>query len=508
LEACTCQTKHDHDTDGCHRCILQARHNRDHANLSRQTAIRLLKGILENASKLEAVPLLSDIDIHPLIESELEKRFLAALRAEPGAQLQEKIVHGKAGYLWRIGDVAWEVALQVPVSASSTIDVPSRPDFIFYPIRPQSSRPIAVFLDGYDFHANEAAGRNRIDQDISQRYALIASGQYWVWSFSWEDIDHRHEPNKVPATRFDQADLGLRKIMASALLADSDVERAMDTAGANSWPLFLDYLQRPAAAYWLGYAFLSGVCLAGRLQPTQLAAAGPAISDLAHSGQPVPSWPALPQGSPLVDGLGAVFAAPNLAGAFALTTAGMKARNPSASFLLLHFDDDHALAEPDFAAHWRGLLALLNRVQFLPWLQVITTRLGRVGCGAVIGTNYSHFIAEGSPRSKGAPADRADAERQAEYELAHPAVRPLLLAIQVQNLTWPEIGYELMPEGRTIGTAELAWPDRRLAIFSDDQTEEIAPFLSAGWRTVSFPSDVWPESDRSEFILKFLSTNS
>jgi hypothetical protein len=64
-----------------------------------------------------------------------------------------------------------------------------------------------------------------------------------------------------------------------------------------------------------------------------------------------------------------------------------------------------------------------------------------------------------------------------------------------------------MPEGRTIGTAELAWPDRRVALFNANQAEESAPFESAGWRTATFPADVWPEADRSAFILKFLSTN-
>lgn len=506
LEACSCQSKHDHDTDGCHRCILQARHNRDHANLSRQTAIRLLKGILEHAAKLEAVSQLSDIDIHPLIESELEKRFLAALRVEPGAQLQEKIVHGKAGYLWRIGDVAWEVALQVPVAAGPSIAVPSRPDFVFYPVRPQNSRPIAVFLDGYDFHANEAAGRNRIDHDVEQRQALITSGQYWVWNFSWEDVDHRQESGKIPATRFDQADPATRKAMAAALLAGSDLDRAMDTAGASAWYLFLDYLQRPAHAYWTSYAFLAGAGLAGRLQPAPLAAAGPAISDLAQSSHPVPPWPTQSSEASANDGLGAVFTAPQLAGAFAASMAGMKARNPAAAFLLLQFDDDQGLAEPDFAAHWRGFLGLLNRAQFLPWIQVITARLARTGAGAAITTNYAHFLADGSPKAAATPGSSTQAERQAECELAHPLVRPLLLAIVARNLPWPEIGYELMPEGRTIATAELAWPSRQLALLGAGQTEEIAPFSAAGWRTATFPSDVWPESGRNAFILNFLST--
>lgn len=507
LEACSCQTKHDHDTDGCHRCILQARHNRDHANLSRQTAIRLLKSILEHAAKLEAVPQLSDIDIHPLIESELEKRFLAALRTEPGAQLQEKIVRGRAGFLWRMGEVAWEVALQVQLATGPGMAVPSRPDFILYPVRPQNSRPIAVFLDGYDFHANEAAGRNRIGHDVEQRRALTGSGQYWVWNFCWEDLDHRHEPSKIPATHLNQADAATRTAMAALLLTGADLERATDTHGANTWALFLDYLQRPTPDYWVATAFLTGTGLAGRLQATSLATTVAAISDLAQQCRPVPKWPAHESGGLASDGVGAVFTVPQMTGAFAVTTSGIKSRDPNAAFLLLHFDDDQALAEPDFAAHWRGFLGLMNRVQFLPWFNVTTTRLAQAGTNSGICASYELFVARENPHAAAPPINAEQIGRLAECELAHAVVQPLLMAIISGSLPWPEIGYELMPEGRTVGTAELAWPDRQLALFSADQTEEAAPFIAAGWRTASFPPEVWSESEHNAFIQSYLLTN-
>jgi len=178
LKECECATRGDHETDGCHRCILRSRHRRDHAGLSRTTAIRLLETILQSADQLERVEKVSDIDIHPLIQSELEKSFLESLRAVPGAQLQAKIVLGKPGYLWRCADAALEVALQVDVTAGPGLDVPSVPDFVFYPVRADVSRPIAVFLDGFAFHADEAAAHNRIARDVLQRQALVRSGKF------------------------------------------------------------------------------------------------------------------------------------------------------------------------------------------------------------------------------------------------------------------------------------------------------------------------------------------
>jgi hypothetical protein len=61
-----------------------------------------------------------------------------------------------------------------------------------------------------------------------------------------------------------------------------------------------------------------------------------------------------------------------------------------------------------------------------------------------------------------------------------------------------------MPDGRTVGTAELAWPNRRVALFTATQAEESAAFLAAGWRTVTIPADAWPESGRRAFITDYL----
>ncbi|MEI6148754.1 MAG: DEAD/DEAH box helicase, partial [bacterium] len=188
LTACECATKDDHDTDGCHRCILLSRNHGNHSGLSRTAAIRLLTAILENADKLEEVERISDIDIHPLIQSALEKAFLESLRHEPGAQLQAKIVRDKPGWVWRRGDSVWEIEPQVHVSPSAEINTPSIPDFVLHPVRPESSRPLAVFLDGFAFHAEESTGHNRIAHDVQQRQSLLSSGKFWVWNFSWEDI--------------------------------------------------------------------------------------------------------------------------------------------------------------------------------------------------------------------------------------------------------------------------------------------------------------------------------
>ncbi len=44
-------------------------------------------------------------------------------------------------------------------------------------------KPIAVFLDGFQHH------RARVGHDMLQRMSLLSSGEYDVWTFTWQDVD-------------------------------------------------------------------------------------------------------------------------------------------------------------------------------------------------------------------------------------------------------------------------------------------------------------------------------
>jgi DEAD/DEAH box helicase domain-containing protein len=485
LQDCQCATKSDHDTDGCHRCILQSRQIRNHDGLSRTTAIRLLRTILEQADQLERVDKVSDIDIHPLIRSELEKAFLQSLRAVPGAQLQAKIVHGKPGYLWRSGDIAWEVALQVGIDAGQEVDVPSIPDFVLYPVRADLSRPVAVFLDGYAFHANETAGHNRICRDVQQREALVNSGEYWVWSFSYEDIQFRNDPAKIPATLLGEARTQLRNDLARQVLQGDELALAQSAAGYSSWSFFLEFLARPAEALWNKISYLYALALPSQLRPVSLSGAVETVRVLSHEPTADPS---LPENQP-ADGLGALFSAEQSAAVTLVSQTGVKERNPAGAFLLYRFDDDTGLLEPDFSKHWRGFLRLMNRLQFLPCHRIVTVRGCKTGAFAGIPDAYRHFLtgeetgeasATGFAPSEGMPAD---------FELAHPGVVSLLEAVINQNRIWPDIGFELQQNGLVAATAEAAWPGCTVAVVNHEMSADQEVFHQAGWRVFTFGHD-------------------
>ena len=98
--------------------------------------------------------------------------------------------------------------------------VPSRADFVFYPERPERGElPIAVFTDGYEYHADPNSGL-RVGIDTAQRMALMRSGRYRVWSLTWDDVQ---EQFKNPVPRF-EAELLSPGSKFGALLAKLDPE--------------------------------------------------------------------------------------------------------------------------------------------------------------------------------------------------------------------------------------------------------------------------------------------
>ena len=75
-------------------------------------------------------------------------------------------------------------------------------------------------------------------------------------------------------------------------------------------------------------------------------------------------------------------------------------------------------------------------------------------------------------------------------ELAAPELRPAMEQWSARGLAVPEAGYELTGHaGRVIAEAELAWPERRVAVLLLEQREWAAVFEAEGWRVIHCGSD-------------------
>jgi len=157
---------------------------------------------------------------------------------------------------------AWELAIQSNGSwARYRIDeqeglgtTPSTvPDYL---IRRQDDRApdIAVYLDGYQFHAS--AEINHIARDAAQRNGIRQAGKL-VWNLTWDDLRAFHDaisadpPRRAPL-------IGLLSSNARKTAKLTQQQRASDyfieAIEQNPMELLLDYLYRPDREQWRNLA--------------------------------------------------------------------------------------------------------------------------------------------------------------------------------------------------------------------------------------------------------------
>ena len=101
------------------------------------------------------------------------------------------------------------------------------------------------------------------------------------------------------------------------------------------------------------------------------------------------------------------------------------------------------------------------------------------------------MAAEGTP----IPEQRAaveDSRWAGLFELADGAVHAFLRSVQQKGGPFPEVGHDLADDaGEVIGSAELAWPEGKIALLLSD--EPPGPFTENGWAHVVIGEERWEE---------------
>jgi DEAD/DEAH box helicase domain-containing protein len=184
----SCECGQAPDKDGCYRCLYIYRQSHDRANISRKVALDFLGKLLDGETAFQKTDTISNISINCLLESELEARFIEALRRakhqEQPFQFKPDVVNGKPGWRLKAGEQMWLIEPQVELGPKDNVAFPVRADFIFHPERSAQALPVAVFTDGFMFHAE---GENhRVGHDMAQRMALQGSGRFNIWSLTWD----------------------------------------------------------------------------------------------------------------------------------------------------------------------------------------------------------------------------------------------------------------------------------------------------------------------------------
>ena len=187
MRKCDC---YDGTMDGCYRCLLEYRNSYGMESTSKQLALEMLHDIVTSeANWVQENKGLSAMAGNPWMDSELEARFPEALSRFSGADsvhgqrvcVSQDIVKGKHGYRVIIGNIAYDMEPQVDLGAAQGVQFASKPDFVLWPSNTEF-RPVAVFLDGYAYHAESAS------EDLLKRQAMMRAG-FTVWTLNWYDIN-------------------------------------------------------------------------------------------------------------------------------------------------------------------------------------------------------------------------------------------------------------------------------------------------------------------------------
>jgi DEAD/DEAH box helicase domain-containing protein len=457
MKSCSCCQ--DPEKDGCYSCLYAYRDSIRMHSISRDKAIEFLGSILERREKIEKTSSLRTIGINSWLESELESLFIQKLAAVSGIELKKQVVNGKQGWFLKAGESTWNIESQVFLDVA----VPSRADFVFYPLFASSSvKPVVVFTDGYSFH------KDRIGIDMLQRTALVRSGEYNVWSLTWND---------VAGTSEDFFENYLVLESAKKLQLFNGVKEAVNVSSVNklfgddSFRWFARYLNTPDRGIWMNYAW--AFCYA-HLDPSLLSdetghfhwkeKAKQISGDLFQLFYPFDS--SVLCGSSVCEQW-SIHVAQDLKQVQTMDVSSMK--------VLLHLDD--RMREDGFQKEWNSFLRLLNLMQFLPGC------IAHTASGRELTAEIEALCRDAEEIAR---LPEGNEEWSEVLELAHPSVADLCRSLQDNGSAVPEVGVDLTGNNdEVVCNAELVWPDEKLIVLLSGDMGDSRILEEMGWKVIS-----------------------
>jgi DEAD/DEAH box helicase domain-containing protein len=492
LVSCSCNQ--DLNKDGCYRCLFAYRNSYNMEQTSRDTAIDLLSRILENRAQFIKIDTLKNVSVNALFDSELEARFIEALRRTRqeglAISITKEIVGGKPGYLMLIGEKTYYIEPQVKLGPKDNVSVPSKADFVLWPARSRDSvKPIAIFTDGYLYH------RDRLGEDLLQRMAVARSGRYHVWSLSWKDVENRfhlqgnYYENYLDPQRTKNAGKYGAFIQGYGLAAMKDLPML------DSFEWLVRFLTEPDEVLWQRYAFLQGVL---HLDAQRFS-----------TKEAIDGWHARLQTAAPRDVCDVLddMDQPRLHGLFEVLDEGVE--QVMEHFVVAEqtavkdcsrtglrgvcriFDKPDVRMKPWFEAFWNGVLRWYNLLQFIPHTYFLA---GGVTPGDIC---YEPVEEVGMGEAgSGGDSDWVEALRFSGVW------KGLLEYLQESGCPAPIPGYELADDtGEIVATAELAWPDLHIVFVSEDEKPLAGNFEDRGWTTYSL-EEMGNVCDKAASILR------
>ncbi|WP_333768046.1 DUF1998 domain-containing protein [Streptomyces sp. IBSBF 2435] len=369
LKGCPCA---EEQRRACHRCLHRYTPEPFQDIVSRQAALTMLEALLftkdgEDGWETTEVDHTGLVGLDAQVESDLEARFLAALRSwvkvTDDASLDEDgHASGHLRFTDATGVTHWRLTAQQQLKGTVS-------DFTFTRVD-GPAQSVKVYLEGFRFHASRE--HNRIADDAAKRTRLRADGAT-VFQITWADIDlfekrpTRTKPVWPPykATAQEQAKTayeqygGLRAHFAGAVFANP-----IDT--------LIAYLREPDPEQWTRRARALVTGLTAQPGAAPVAATGRRSELVASLRGQLATFSAAPRrDEPVVQdaaGIGPVhvFRAQDDTGlpiVFALDAADPEDLKWTALTVL---DDSDAVLDTDeHKERWRSWLYWTNLTQFL-----------------------------------------------------------------------------------------------------------------------------------------------
>jgi ATP-dependent helicase YprA (DUF1998 family) len=453
----------------CHHCLLPFAEPWTVDKVARASAERLLGLLLrsgEAATDGAVPPSFTDWtvteeapDAETSIESLLEKRFRKAwmdrlkavgahTKVTPGA-LADTITFRIPGQQFQ-----WQLIPQVDVAGT-------RPDFLLKGPPDPNFPVLAIYTDGFTFHASPE--HNRIADDATKRdklrHSSELSGAAVPWAVTWQDVETFEAGRGAAVALPSWANAKLN----AQLMANYPVNAAiMDLLGRDAMTMLWEWVNRPDPEAWTNFSELVPLMLmAQRPEPADADAVYTHAAALSQGTKP--SLPA-----------GTVTAWTYSSGSLGFAAAGSPNSLSTIAVGLCLDDRAKAVGSPSHEASWREWLRLSNLLAFKP-------------IGLTIGSVMSPVSAGGSVEEEAARLELSDGLSPAWNELLEQATvfeRTLLLAIANTEVSvLPELGFEV--DGLPVS---IAWPEYRIAVVLDGDDGR-AELEAAGWATVGTDVD-------------------
>ncbi|MFI2369027.1 DEAD/DEAH box helicase [Streptomyces sp. NPDC018833] len=482
IETCVCAGQ---GRPACHRCLLRHVTDSEYELVSREHALDMLGDLFgRTADRWSVAPVTTtrDITLVHQVESELEALFRRGL-LEWAEGVDEVSVRsaltadGTRDTTLRFtapdGTVrGWQMETQTPLGFT-------RPDVIFRST--DDDRRVAVYLDGYRYHASPE--HLTAESDADKRTRLRAEG-WQVFQLTWDDVQAwtgRTGPQTDPAWK---------PYPNTAQKTAMDVHRRMHAGDTRDLPRFvwanpvetlIGYLTDPDPDAWRRR---TQSALAGF---AAVSATSRALADGEEIGRRIGE--AL-NGRRLAGGQGAVqvMTTRDASGCPLTITLDLRRGQTGAAWTALAVLDDSAeTVAADEAAHrrrWQAWLYWSNLLQFLDagegdGVQLTTGMLPGFdprelavtgGTGWLTSQRRAHEPAAAGQKPEAAPRRSEEAPKAVrdpawdeviEFLLDDPGLPDLARTLAGLGAPAPEAGYELGPAA---WPAELAWPARRVGV--------------------------------------------